>query len=105
MSDPRTDNYVKRVLVAFDQFVNVVFNGHPDETISARTGRDAACGYKWALTLQWMLNTIQRHHTSLAIEHDKDRAEIVDHIEQGFENKSGGVKPSSDPVVISRVRD
>ena len=30
------EGYVHRVLVAFDQFVNVIFRGRPDETISAR---------------------------------------------------------------------
>lgn len=31
--------YILNLLVAFDQFVNTVFFGSPDETISSRLGR------------------------------------------------------------------
>lgn len=89
----KSEGYVTRVLVAFDQFINVTFGGNPDETISARTGRDAARGYMWARGLKWMLDKMQRNHTDLAVEHDKERAQTVECIEQGFEDKSGVGKP------------
>lgn len=86
MIEPK-QGYVTRVLVAFDQFCNVIAGGHPDETISARTGRDAARGVLWARGLKWALDKIQRNHTDLAVENDKERAETVEDIEQGFEDK------------------
>lgn len=103
MSDPYTDNYVIRVLVAFDQFVNVVFGGHPDETISARTGRCAAEGWLWARGLQWCLDKIQPKHTNLAIEHDKERAEMVDCIERSFEGESSHVSDPTHDNYVPRV--
>ena len=34
--------YFKKILIAFDQFINTIFNGDPDETISSRA-------YRWHL--------------------------------------------------------
>lgn len=79
--------YISRVLVSIDQAANVILGGNPDETISARTGRDAARGYAWARVVQWALNNIQPDHTNLAIEHDEERAEKVVGIEEDAEKK------------------
>lgn len=70
-------NYAFRVLVAFDQFANVVIGGSPDETISARSGR-LQFQYPWTWgVLARLLNTVQPGHTEGAIEHDEGRAEEV----------------------------
>ena len=34
--------YIWNMLIAFDQFVNAIFGGDPDETISSRVGK-----HKW----------------------------------------------------------
>jgi hypothetical protein len=74
--------YFSNVLVALDQFVNTIFGGHPDETISSRWGRGALKGDKLDTIGADALNTIQPGHTTGAIEHDKERAELVEGIEQ-----------------------
>ena len=41
-------NYIKNVLIGVDQLLNTVFNGMPDETLSARAYRlDIERGRKW----------------------------------------------------------
>ena len=40
--------YWFRVLIGFDQLLNVIFNGDPDETVSSRIGRRYVDG-----TLSW----------------------------------------------------
>lgn len=37
-------NYGKRVLIALDQFINALFGGWPDETLSSRAWRWQATG-------------------------------------------------------------
>lgn len=57
--------YVKRVLLGVDQFGNTVLGGAPDETISARTGRNIKKpGWR---VLGWFLNTVDEGHTDGAI--------------------------------------
>lgn len=73
--------YVKRVLVAFDVFWNVVLGGNMDETISARAGRAKDAGKLWGIWLSGILNWIQPYHVQLAIEHDEERAKDVVTIE------------------------
>jgi len=51
--------YILRVLVAFDQLINAVFGGYPDETISARWYRlqnKVALAY-WGCKLLWLIET------------------------------------------------
>ena len=67
------------VLVGFDQFVNTIFGGHPDETISSRWGRGKS---PIDVAGADVLNAIQPGHTVGAIEHDKERAEKVEEIEE-----------------------
>ena len=74
--------YFKNVLIGFDQFANTVFGGHPDETISARSGRAAGEGKLWGKALAWMLNHIQHDHTLGAEINDAQRAETVEGLEE-----------------------
>jgi len=68
-------------------FWNVVLGGNPDETISARTGRDAARDYKWAVALQWILSELSANHTESAIKSEQQRAGFVDTTETNFRDK------------------
>ncbi len=79
--------YVHRVLVAFDQFMNVVSDGDPDETISARAARAAEKGKPWGVGLSKFLNLFQKDHGAKAQAGDVERAEKV--ITE--ENASGGI--------------
>jgi hypothetical protein len=47
--------YLWNLLISFDQFLNTILAGHPDETISARIGRklrESAPGC-WLCKLPW----------------------------------------------------
>jgi hypothetical protein len=69
--------YIKRCLVGFDQFANVVIGGTNDETISARAGRLRFLHpYTWGF-LAKALDIIQYQHVEGAITHDEQRAEEV----------------------------
>jgi len=74
--------YIINCLVAFDQFCNVVLGGNPDETISARCGRN---GNYLSKAVRWVLNAIQPGHCEAAIEHDEQRAAKVVTIEDHAE--------------------
>jgi hypothetical protein len=75
------ESYLHRVLVAFDQFGNVVLGGHPDETISSRSARAAARGDLLGKFMCWWLDKIQAHHGVQAEAADLGRAETVEQIE------------------------
>lgn len=76
------EGYVRRVLIGFDQFVNVVCGGHPDETISARSGRAAAEGKLWGKAMSRFLDVFQPDHGAKAEAGDLARAERVAYLEQ-----------------------
>lgn len=73
--------YLNNVLIGFDQFCNTVCKGHPDETLSARIGRAAAEGKKFAQLLAFVLNKIQKDHVQKAVENDAARAATVLYLE------------------------
>lgn len=69
-------NYLYNLALAFDQFINAVLLGDPDESISGRTGRAIASGCpKWwvpflAIHLDWAFETFfgEQNHVGNAIE-------------------------------------
>jgi hypothetical protein len=62
--------YLMNLLLGFDQLGNTIIGGSPDETISARTGRNIK-KHGWRV-LGWVLNHIQRGHTEEAVKHERD---------------------------------
>ena len=66
--------WLKRVLLGVDQLGNTIANGHPDETISSRVGRNAAQGQRFAIALEGVIDCIfavvfgERRHCHNAIE-------------------------------------
>ena len=81
------EGYFHRVLVAFDQFVNVLTGGRPDETISARSYRWSQMTTGFALW-RWLgkfMNTwlgwLQSNHGEKAAAGDLERSEIVEQVE------------------------
>ena len=82
------EGYLHRVLVAFDQFWNVVLGGNPDETISSRAARWAVLGHRgfwvWRIVARGMvawLNFIQPGHSLGARAGDLVRAEKIEQTE------------------------
>ena len=66
-------SYFRRLFVAADQLLNVVFLGHEDETISSRIGKDARRGRKFACVLCQVLHWLDPHHCEKAIERDEGK--------------------------------
>ncbi|HXN98587.1 MAG TPA: hypothetical protein VN881_05900 [Candidatus Acidoferrales bacterium] len=80
------EKYLHRMLVGLDQFLNVVTDGDPDETISARSARAAEKGRPWGLAMCKFLNVFQKNHGPKAQAGDVARADAVLAAEDG----SGG---------------
>lgn len=74
MEQADSEGYLRRVLVAFDQFSNVIFRGRPGETISARSYRAALEGHRWGIILNFLLNLCQSNHGAKAAAGDLSRA-------------------------------
>jgi hypothetical protein len=85
----RKQDYVHRVLVALDMFINVITGGNEDETISSRVRRVVSThkGFSWnagvwvAKVLNSALNIIQPDHGQHAEAGDLERAKQVEQIE------------------------
>lgn len=75
------EGYVHRVLVALDQFANVLFGGDPDETISSRSARAAQRGDWLGKFMCWWLDNLQSNHGEKAECGDLERAKVVAQIE------------------------
>lgn len=76
------EKYVHRFLVGFDQFMNVVTDGDPDETISSRAARAAEKGKGWGIELSRFLNLFQKDHGADAQAGDLQRAQAVETLEE-----------------------
>lgn len=64
--------YAWNILIALDQFVNVMFfMGDPDETISSHAGKAARKGKRWACVLCKILDRIDMRHCEKNIEADE----------------------------------
>jgi hypothetical protein len=74
--------YITRLPIAFDEFVNVIFGGYLDETISARAGRAAFHGELWGKVLSWLLAKLVPNHCRLAELHDEQRAQYIEWLEK-----------------------
>jgi hypothetical protein len=66
-------SYFRRLFVAADQLLNVVFGGNEDETISSRVGKDARRGKKFACVLCRVLDWLDPDHCEKAIEKDEGK--------------------------------
>jgi len=68
------EDYLRRFLVALDQFMNVVTDGDPDETISSRAARAAEKHRHWGVALSKVLDCFQHDHGAKAQAGDLARA-------------------------------
>jgi hypothetical protein len=74
--------YIRRTLVALDQFANVLADGVPDMTISSRAAIAAEHGATWGRGLSRLLNLFQADHGADAAAGDLQRAETVEVLEE-----------------------
>jgi hypothetical protein len=77
-----SEGYIHRALVGFDQFVNVLTGGYPDETISSRSARAAERGKLWGVAMSWFLDLFQSNHGAKAQAGDVERARVVQELEE-----------------------
>jgi hypothetical protein len=83
------EGYIHRCFVALDLFLNVIFKGQPDETISSRVGRAATEGKLWGILLSKFLNLFEKDHVAVSEAADTGRAEEVIKLEQESGNLDG----------------
>lgn len=82
-----SENWIRRCLVALDQFVNVtVFRGQPNETISTHCGRACVEGKLWGKALAGFLNWFEPDHCSKARAGDIQRCLNLIRIENSWDN-------------------
>ena len=72
-----TQSYIHRVLVALVSFINVLFFGAPDETISSRSARAAEQNKLWGILMSRVLDLFEADHGAKAQAADLERAEAV----------------------------
>jgi hypothetical protein len=63
--------YLLNILIALDQFINALFGGDPDETISSRFGKLPQCSF--CRFVCRILNSIHYRHCKEVIEEDEGK--------------------------------
>lgn len=70
--------YIINILISIDQFVNTIFGGDPDETISSRTGKAVVSGKGYiAEVLNKFLNFFEKDHSVKSIEEDEGKDAVI----------------------------
>lgn len=80
MKKTKLGRYVWNILIALDQFINTIFGGDPDETISSRIGkitstRPESC--RFCVFLCKVLHKIDPDHCNKVIEKDRGGREVI----------------------------
>jgi len=77
--------YFWNILISFDQFVNTICGGDPDETISSRMGKWARNGENnkglkkpLYMIAHFVVELFEKNHFSKSIEDDEGKNEIID---------------------------
>lgn len=66
--------YIRKVLLGLDQFVNTIFNGWPDETLSARVHRENRKGLEKFINILFFF---QPDHCRKAFEGELKREDLA----------------------------
>lgn len=77
----KASRYFWNILISIDQFVNTLFGGDPDETISSRAGKWLSMPHD---TLQWkfsyalcrVLHLFDKNHCIKSIEEDEGKNDL-----------------------------
>ena len=85
--------WILNILIAFDQLVNAVFFGYPDETLSARSWREQRCWaifvidrlFFWDVDEDGTLN-----HCESSYWHEMQRKDLPAEYREGMKQKKGG---------------
>lgn len=76
------EGFIKRDLIALDQFANVLTDGTPDETISSRWARGAEEHHVLDEIGSKALDILQHDHGAKAQAGDVERAVVVEKLEK-----------------------
>lgn len=76
------EGWLHRALVGADQFLNVLTDGNPDETISSRAARAAEAGSPVGKVISDFLDVFQKAHGEKAQAGDVARAENIEQKEE-----------------------
>lgn len=68
--------YFWNLLISIDQFINTIFGGDPDETISSRIGKHKDSN-RLARFLSGFLDLFEWNHTEKSIEEDEGKDESI----------------------------
>ena len=81
----KVKRYIWNLLIAFDQEVNTIFGGDPDETISSRMGKWARNGknnHGWRKPLykiaHFIVELFEKDHFKKSVEEDEGSNKVVD---------------------------
>lgn len=77
-----TRKWLLNVLIGFDQLVNALIWGYPDETISSRAGRGYGKHWYWTW-LGKVLNWLDPNHVVDAVKHEKDDSHAPPELRRG----------------------
>ena len=78
----KVKDYILNLLIAFDQFINVLFLGQPDETISSRAWRCKDANSFWKLMQKFIDKVFfwQKDHCYMAYLSELERKQITTEI-------------------------
>lgn len=66
-------SWLGNIFIAFDQFINALIGGDPDETLSSRAGKAARKNNKIACIFCKMLDFFDKNHCEKFIEMDEGK--------------------------------
>ena len=96
--------WLKNIAVWFDQGLNTLLLGDPDETLSRRAGRARAKGERWGCYLCKVLDWIDQRHCAKSVEGD-DEFEGKNSVPQMLARWEIGLPPTWIPTIdMSNIR-
>ena len=81
--------WLKNVLIAFDQLVNALFCGYPDETLSARCWREQRRYAIYWIDLLFRLIGQGKDHCELSYQHEMERKDLPEVYRERMRNREG----------------
>ena len=75
MTDSRWRKWIRNQFIAFDQALNALLGGDPDETISSRAGKamDREKPPLWAKVVDWVTHPFEPEHVHKSEEPDEGK--------------------------------
>ncbi len=68
--------YVRNIFISLDQFVNTIFGGDPDETVSSRLGKNYQNSFLERF-VDWLFRKQKKNHCENSVEQDEGKDAII----------------------------